>query len=86
VNEEYERLCLLGNSAGTCPPGNTCGSGLEYDMDPWFEEVERVKYMNYGVVNFDNIFAATLSVFQSLTRQGWSQIMYNVNLKNPLLS
>jgi len=34
--------------------------------------------MNYGVVHFDNIGASVLTVFQSLTRQGWSQIMYNV--------
>jgi len=68
VNEAYPRLCLLGESESTCPAGNTCGSGLEYDIGQHEEQVERVKFMNYGVVNFDNIFASIIAIFQSLTR------------------
>lgn len=36
--------------------------------------------MNYGVVNFDNLGSAVLTVFEVLTIFGWSNIMQNVNI------
>ena len=33
---------------------------------------------NYGITNFDNMLYAMLTVFQCITMEGWTDIMYNV--------
>ena len=50
--------------ARTCPNGTQC---KEYWTGP-----------NYGITNFDNILFAVLTVFQCITMEGWSEILYNV--------
>ena len=35
--------------------------------------------LNDGITNFDNIFLAMLTVFQCITMEGWTTIMYNVS-------
>ena len=37
-----------------------------------------VDALNYGYSNFDNFFAAFLTIYHSMTLQGWSKIMYMV--------
>lgn len=37
----------------------------------------RISDLQYGEVNFDNIFLAFLTIFQCLTLEGWVSIMYN---------
>lgn len=32
--------------------------------------------MNYGITNFDNIFSAFLVIFQIITMEGWTTMMY----------
>ena len=32
--------------------------------------------MNYGVTNFDNIGKALITIFQCITMEGWTSIMY----------
>ncbi|XP_072014634.1 voltage-dependent calcium channel type A subunit alpha-1-like isoform X8 [Amphiura filiformis] len=34
---------------------------------------------NYGITNFDNMLFAMLTVFQCITMEGWTDIMYNCN-------
>lgn len=34
---------------------------------------------NYGITNFDNIGLAMLTVFQCVSMEGWTQIMYYVS-------
>lgn len=51
---------ICGNKA--CPDGYTC--------------VKRIGNPNYGVTNFDNILYSFLLVFQIVTLEGWSEIMY----------
>lgn len=35
---------------------------------------------NQGITNFDNIGLAMLTVFQCITMEGWTQILYYVSL------
>ena len=35
---------------------------------------------NYGITSFDNIFFAMLTVFQCITMEGWTAILYWVSL------
>ncbi|GFQ66506.1 voltage-dependent calcium channel type D subunit alpha-1 [Trichonephila clavata] len=34
---------------------------------------------NYGITNFDNFGLAMLTVFQCVTNEGWTNVLYNVN-------
>lgn len=34
---------------------------------------------NYGITNFDNFGLAMLTVFQCVTNEGWTTVMYNIN-------
>lgn len=35
---------------------------------------------NYGITNFDNFGLAMLTVFQCITLEGWTEVLYNVRL------
>nr|XP_033816361.1 voltage-dependent N-type calcium channel subunit alpha-1B isoform X2 [Geotrypetes seraphini] len=52
-------------SARKCENGTEC---REYWKGP-----------NFGITNFDNIFFAILTVFQCITMEGWTDILYNTN-------
>ncbi|XP_043914705.1 voltage-dependent N-type calcium channel subunit alpha-1B [Protopterus annectens] len=51
--------------ARLCPNGTTC---KVYYAGP-----------NFGITNFDNILFAVLTVFQCITMEGWTDILYNTN-------
>nr|XP_054600899.1 voltage-dependent N-type calcium channel subunit alpha-1B isoform X1 [Nothobranchius furzeri] len=51
--------------ARTCPEGTVCRS---YWIGP-----------NFGITNFDNILFAVLTVFQSITMEGWVDVLYSTN-------
>lgn len=36
----------------------------------------------YGIVSFDNILLSMLTVFQCITMEGWTDVMYLVNISN----
>lgn len=56
----FEEDIVCGNK--DCPDGFVCGKMLE---NP-----------NWGVTNFDNILYSFLMVFQCVTMEGWTEIMY----------
>ena len=56
-------------------------------MDSSFDNVLDETFMNYGVLTFDNIGKALLSVFQILTNDNWAATMYMLmNVDNPVLA
>uniref|UniRef100_A0A5S6QUK1 Voltage-dependent calcium channel type A subunit alpha-1 n=1 Tax=Trichuris muris TaxID=70415 RepID=A0A5S6QUK1_TRIMR len=59
--------CTNKSSTGAyhCPEGTTC---LEHWVGP-----------NYGITSFDNIAFAMLTVFQCITMEGWTNVMYYTN-------
>lgn len=61
-----------------CPGSQVCGSPYEFGMEELArEEVKRVQY-NYGITTFDNIAVSMLTVFQVITMDGWTAILYNM--------
>ena len=48
-----------------CPNGTECKSG-------WLGP-------NYGITQFDNILFAVLTVFQCITMEGWTDMLYYVS-------
>lgn len=37
---------------------------------------------NFGITNFDNFGLAMLTVFQCITLEGWTGVLYNVSFHN----
>ena len=73
------------NKGWRCPPGETCGSSFDLFGHPRFlsrdvmtADLYRSEF-NYGFTNFDDIFAAFLTIFQCITMEGWTPIMYMVS-------
>jgi len=65
LNSE-DNICSTFSSSGlgSCPPDFQC---LDLGENP-----------SPGVVHFDNVGASIVSIFQVLTAQGWSDLMWNV--------
>lgn len=49
-----------------CPEGFVC-------YDDWVGP-------NWGITNFDNFGLAMLTVFQCITLEGWTDVLYNVSV------
>ncbi|KAJ3332956.1 Voltage-dependent T-type calcium channel subunit alpha-1H, partial [Gonapodya sp. JEL0774] len=59
-----EQPCSIDPAWGfQCPLGSTCTDGFENPV--------------YGIISFDSLPAAFLSIFQTLTTEGWSTIMFD---------
>ncbi|KAG1943378.1 voltage-dependent N-type calcium channel subunit alpha-1B [Pimephales promelas] len=56
---------------GVEPPSRRCPDGTEC-REYW-------KGPNYGITNFDNILFAILTVFQCITMEGWTDVLYYAN-------
>ena len=41
------------------------------------EEVYKEKFINYGITTFDNMGKSLLTVFQIITMDSWTTLMYN---------
>jgi voltage-dependent calcium channel L type alpha-1D len=55
-----------------CGKGFQCPEGQECKKLEW-------KGLNDGITNFDNFGLAMLTVFQCITLEGWTTVMYHVN-------
>ncbi|XP_063067120.1 voltage-dependent N-type calcium channel subunit alpha-1B isoform X1 [Engraulis encrasicolus] len=60
-----EHPCGTERPARLCEPGAVCS---EFWIGP-----------NYGITNFDNILFAILTVFQCITMEGWTDILYSAD-------
>lgn len=69
-----------------------CGSNYDalgnkrFKTSHIMHEDERIVDLNYGFTVFDNIGDAFLTIFQVVTREGWSDIMYHTqDIMHPLV-
>lgn len=81
MNESEFRWCgsnydALGNPRFT---GGVIG-GVEWGAARLTDNATFVQSLNWGYTNFDNIFVAFLTIFQSITMEGWSDVLYQVSL------
>ena len=54
-----------------------CGNPYAYNLFPNITEIFSDNF-NYGYTNFDNLQESLFTVFQSVTGEGWSSILYMV--------
>ena len=74
-----ERLCSTDPAFGyQCADGMTCGTpsmiGLHDSSDP----ILNMAYIDYGFTNFNNLLTSLVTIFQIMTKEGWTSIMYNI--------
>ena len=65
VPDDPEICTTPGKNGVACPNGKSCEP---LSIGP-----------NDGITNFDNIFLGMLAVFQVITNEGWTDIMYWVS-------
>ncbi|XP_069864597.1 voltage-dependent P/Q-type calcium channel subunit alpha-1A isoform X2 [Dipodomys merriami] len=65
IQGESPAPCGVEEPARTCPNGTSC--------KPYWEGP------NNGITQFDNILFAVLTVFQCITMEGWTDLLYNSN-------
>ena len=56
----------------------TCGNVKSDNNETWIC-CDDWEGPNYGITNFDNFGLAMLTVFQCITLEGWTDVLYNVN-------
>ncbi|KRX08462.1 hypothetical protein PPERSA_12943 [Pseudocohnilembus persalinus] len=74
VDNSYLRLCNI-NDQDSCPKDRWCGSPYDYGLTFNQDELQYEEF-NYGYTKFDNLFQALFSIFQSLTTEGWTNIVF----------
>ncbi len=64
--------CHSDNQTAAPVGAYTCQANISICLEKW-------EGPNYGITSFDNIGYAMLTVFQCVTMEGWTQILYWVS-------
>ena len=70
-------ICSPGGS-NTCPEGYTCGSPAQFGLSLEDDGIPYDSSVQFGFLQFDNIFHSLMAVFQVLTNDSWTTVMYNL--------
>ena len=66
----------------TCPSDfdkvSVCGSVLDFGLTLHDDKIEQNMQVQHGVASFDQFFSSILGVFQIITLDNWSLLMYNL--------
>ncbi|GMF40775.1 unnamed protein product [Phytophthora lilii] len=84
IDYDDRKLCAVPYHPGghRCTSGNTCGSNYDAFGNRRFleqrvmQDVLHTPKLNWGYTTYDNIGRALLTIFQSVTEEGWTLIMY----------
>ena len=83
IDESIDRVCSKKDDGEYgvfyCPSDRYCHAPYDYGLDA--EEVDDIKneeLIDYGIASFENLGYGLVIVFQFITLEGWSKIMYNL--------
>ncbi|XP_060040337.1 voltage-dependent N-type calcium channel subunit alpha-1B-like, partial [Erinaceus europaeus] len=78
---KFHKACFPNSTEITEPEGDyPCGKEAPARLCEGNTECrEYWRGPNFGITNFDNILFAILTVFQCITMEGWTDILYNTN-------
>ena len=72
-------MVVEGGAGSPCFPGPVEKAPLgSYTCDDTSICLEKWEGPNYGITSFDNIGLAMLTVFQCVSMEGWTPILYSV--------
>lgn len=78
-DSKKQRLCSIDPMSGyQCPDGMICGNPENVGIPDASDHIENMQYIDYGFTNFDNLLTSYTTVFQVMTKEGWTSIMYNL--------
>lgn len=82
IDPEITNLCSYPGTSGWfyCPEGRWCGAPQDYNLTLANENLTIASYMNFGYTTFDNIGVSMFTIFQIITLEGWSDLMYMVSI------
>ena len=90
VDVHDTRLCtVFRGGLHSCGAARWCGNNFDKFGNPKFaralvqQGADMQPDTNFGFTTFDSIFRAMLTVFQCVTREGWSEVMYQVRSPVP---
>lgn len=66
---EFATPCSSDNASVAQPGSFVCDNNLSLCLEKW-------EGPNFGITSFDNIGFAMLTVFQCITMEGWTSILY----------
>ena len=72
---EFATPCSSDNATVAQPGSFVCDNNLSLCLEKW-------EGPNFGITSFDNIGFAMLTVFQCITMEGWTSILYWVRTTN----
>ena len=80
VSEENgDRLCSkTGEGNYMCPKHEFCGAPTSKNMTLKDDGVYNSENVNFGIIHFDDIVYAMITIIQLITLEGWSGMMYNL--------
>lgn len=86
VDDSDQLLCAAPGQSGNhqCSSTSTCGSNYDAYGNGRFKYHKAMDYalydvdLNWGYTRFDDIGGAFFTIFQSITQEGWTLIMYMV--------
>lgn len=61
-----------------CPPDRFCKEPKDAGLPASIDDPHSQFLIMYGIVSFDNLAWAMLSIFQMITLEGWTIVMYNL--------
>ncbi|KAA0147079.1 hypothetical protein FNF31_07654 [Cafeteria roenbergensis] len=85
IDAADERMCTIGGlGEHACGAGRFCGSNYDSVQNARFANTALTEAgnfdgsLNWGLTTFDHIFLGVSAIFQSITMEGWTDIMYMV--------
>jgi len=84
IHEDDELLCALPGQSGNhqCLKNQTCGADFDAFGNARFRNSRVMHHalytpsLDYGYTTFDHFGRAVFTIFQSITQEGWTSIMY----------
>lgn len=73
-------MILTGEMMEDAHPCNSDGKGYSCDIEEGMVCKNGWIGPNNGITNFDNFGFAMLTVFQCITMEGWTTVLYNVSI------
>ncbi len=62
----------------TCPANRYCHAPSDAELGVEIDDILNDELIDYGITVFDNLGSALITVFQMITLEGWTKIMYNL--------
>jgi len=72
-----------GGGTYSCPKDYTCGSPGQFKLSLKSDGVPDSHLIMYGIITFDSIIDGMITIFQVITLEGWSLLMYNLSDASP---